>query len=208
MKKLLLLSLFLSTTCYTTPIKGITETGDEVLLKDDGTWCYLNSKVTQVEKIKTNPTKFTRPPMSTFPVKSTKNKSEVWIDAKKWSFKKSKNGATEYTFSFKEGDLYGMIINESIGMELEGLTEVAFENAKKVAADTKIIQKEYRYVNGKKVIFMQMEGTISGLKFTYFGYYFSNDSGMTQLIAYTGTSAVKRYKSEMEDFLNGFMVRD
>ena len=35
---------------------------------------------------------------------------------------------------------------------------------------------------------MQMAGTITGMKFTYIGYYYSDASGTTQLVAYTGTS--------------------
>ena len=208
MRKLLVLILLVSTASYSASLKGITETGDEVLLKDDGTWSYLNPSEVEPEITELNSKKFTKLLKNSFAVKSKKNKSEVWIDAKRWSFEKSQSGATEYEFELKGEDVYAMMINESIEMELESLANVAFENAREAAPDTKIIHKEYRYVNGKKMIFLQMNGTMSGMKFSYLGYYYSNSSGITQLIAYTGTALVDKYRSDMEDFLNGLMIRE
>jgi hypothetical protein len=67
--------------------------------------------------------------------------------------------------------------------------------------------QEYRVVNGKKLIYMQINGTIKGINFTYNGYYYSNPSGSTQLVAYTAASAVRKYKSEINDFLNGLVTQ-
>ena len=180
MKKLLVCILLISTTGYSASLKGITETGDEVLLKDDGTWSYVSPNEVEKEIIELNSKKFTKLPRNSFAVKSKKNKSEIWIDAKRWSFEKSQNGATEYEFELKGEDVYAMMINESIEMELEFLARTALENAREVAPDTIIVHKEYRYVNGKKVIYLQMNGTMNGMKFTYLGYYYSNSSGITK----------------------------
>lgn len=208
MNKLAALTLLLSISCFAESMKGITETGDEVILRDDGTWSYVNPSEVEVEEITTNPNKFVKSKRNSFAVKSKKNKSEVWIDAKRWSFEKSASGATEYEFELKGEDAYAMMINEAIEMELESLANVAVENARAAAPDVKVINKEYRYVNGKKVIFMQMNGTMSGIKFTYLGYYYSSPSGMTQLVAYTGTSLVDKYKAELENFLNGLVSNE
>ena len=54
---------------------------------------------------------------------------------------------------------------------------------------------------------MEMKGTLQGIKFMYLGYYYSDDSGSTQFLAYTGSSLVGKYKSEINDFLNGFVVQ-
>ena len=208
MKKIFILAVIISITSHAAPLKGITENGDEVILKDDGTWSYLTPSEVEIEEIQLNPVKFTRPEKSSFPVKSSKNNLQVWINPKKWTFKKNEEEVTEYEFEFKGYDLYGMMINESLEMEIEFLAEIALENAREAAPDTRIVQKEFRNVNGKKIIFLEMAGTISGMKITYLGYYYSNSSGMTQLLAYTGTSAVNKYRSEMEGFLNGLMVEE
>ena len=54
---------------------------------------------------------------------------------------------------------------------------------------------------------MEMKGTIQGIKFMYFGYYHSDDTGSTQFVAYTGSNLTSKYKSEIYDFLNGFVLQ-
>lgn len=208
MKKIIILAALVCTTSYAAPLKGITEAGDEVLLNDDGTWSYLSPSEVEIENIKTNPDIFTTPAKSTFLIKSSKNNIQVRINPKKWRFNKNKQGASEYDFEFKDYDVYAMMINESLEMDVESLAQVALDNARDAGPDIKLIQKEYRNVNGKNVIFMQMAGTVSGMKITYLGYYYSNHTGMTQLLAYTGTSSVEKYRSEIEEFLNGLTVGD
>lgn len=54
---------------------------------------------------------------------------------------------------------------------------------------------------------MEMTGTISGVKFIYLGYYYSNYSGATQFIAYTGANLVKKSQTEINNFLNGLVIQ-
>lgn len=185
--------------------RAITDTGDEVLLNENGTWQYINNpEKNKLLQIPTNDKLFEKPSNATFLLKSTKNNSAIWIDAKKWSFTKSAAGEnSEYEFELKGTDLYGMALNESIPMPLEALANIAFDNALAAAPDAKIISKEYRVVNGQKIIYMQMDGTMEGVPFTYRGYYFSNDKGATQFITYTATSLVEKYAMDIEEFLNG-----
>ena len=81
------------------------------------------------------------------------------------------------------------------------------EISRPVYPDAKMVMQEYRVVNGKKVIYMQINGTIQGVNFIYNGYYFSNSSGSTQLVAYTAANAVAKYKPEINDFLNGLVTQ-
>jgi len=68
------------------------------------------------------------------------------------------------------------------------------------------LKKEYRIVNGNKVIYMEMIGTIQSVKFKYLGYYYSNSSGSTQYLANTSTNLVDKYKTDINNFLNGFSI--
>jgi hypothetical protein len=49
---------------------------------------------------------------------------------------------------------------------------------------------------------MEMLGTIQGVKFKYLGYYYSDDSGSTQYLTYTGANLVEKYQTDIENFLN------
>ena len=209
MKKLLVVLSFLlvAVTCHADQ-KAVTDTGDEVILYSDGTWAYIDDGKSVSGIIETNPAKFTKPASATFKLKSTKNNSIYWIDTSKWLFTKEvDNEAAEYEFRMKEKDVYGMAINEEAALPLESLAEIAFSNALAVSPDAKILKKEYRDVNGIKVIFMNMTGTIQGIKAHYLGYYYTDSSGSTQLLLYTTENLAPKYAPEMFDFLNGFGTR-
>lgn len=190
-------------------MKAITDEGEVVILNDDGTWHYENKNAVKSSELVVNPTKFTKPGDASFEVKSTVNGSTFWINPKKWAFKKNDKTveASEFSFRLKNSDLYGMAITEELQIDLVALTDVAFENAKEAAPDVKINKREYRIVNGHKVIYMEMIGTIQGVKFRYLGYYFADQSGSTQYLTYTGNSLVDKYRKDIDDFLNGFSSR-
>lgn len=113
----------------------------------------------------------------------------------------------EYFLRLKGKDLYAMTISEEVDIKAEELVKIAVENARVEAPDIRVVSKEYRVVNGKKVIFMQMEGTMRSIKFTYLGYYYSDKSGATQFVAYTATNLIDKYKAEIFKLLNGFTTK-
>ncbi|MCF8294808.1 MAG: hypothetical protein K9I34_01990 [Bacteroidales bacterium] len=189
-----------------TQIKAITETGDEVLLNMDGTWVYLVAP--EESEITINDKKFKKPEDAGFLVKSKITNCAVWINPKEWTFNKGgSNEDAEYYFEKKDRDLYAMLIPERSQIPLETMKMVAFENAKSAAPDIRIEKEEYRFVNDLKILMLQMSGTIQGIRFTYYSYYYSDESGTNQLITYTSENLFKTYKSEMEDFLNGFVIQ-
>ena len=56
-------------------------------------------------------------------------------------------------------------------------------------------------------LYIVMEGTMQSIKFTYLGYYFCDSSCTTQYLIYTVSNLVKKYKKDIDDFLNGFTSR-
>lgn len=205
-KFLSLLLLFTSITLIQAQKKAVTEIGEEVILYDNGTWEYQNQETTEVTEIPVNPKKFKKDESSTFLLKSQKFNFGVWLDPKIWLFKKATdNLEAEYEIQLKDGDLYGMIISEKVEIPLETMKTIALENGKSAAPDLKIVKEEYRDVNGIKILLLQMNGTTQGIKFSYYGYYFSNSNGTVQLITYTSQNLLENYKKESEKLLNGIV---
>jgi hypothetical protein len=189
--------------------KAVTENGEEVILYTDGTWKYVNDSVQEEKEIPVNPKAFTKSSSSTFLLKSNKFNVGVWIDPKKWSFKKAENNDdAEYEFELKGKDLYGMMINELVEIPLESLKKIAIDNAREAAPDIQLIKEEYRTVNGQKVLMLQLNGSAEGIKFSYYGYYYSNENGTMQMVLYTSQNLLKNYLEEIESHLNGFVVLD
>lgn len=207
MKKIILLTVcILAFSHAKAQISALTQTGDEVVLFDDGTWKYLNDSTLTEKVIPVNEQTFAKESKASFLVKSKKVKTGVWMNPKKWTFAKgADNEAQEFFFTKKSDDLYAMFITEKLQIPIENLREIAIQNARSAAPDIRVVKEEYRNVNGVKVLMMQMSGTIQGMKFRYFGYYFSNESGTIQLIAYTGENLFNEYEAETEQFLNGFV---
>lgn len=188
-------------------ITAVTNNGDEVVLYSDGTWKYVNSNQQEQGKIDTNKTEFSKPINSTFIVKSNKLNCGIYIDPKKWGFVKSGSDEdSEFSFNLKGKDGYGLLIAEKTEIPVETLRDVAIENAKDAEPDITITNQEYRKVNNNTVILLQMNGTLKGMKITYLGYYFSSPEGSIQLITYAATNLFKEHKSDLEEFLNGFVI--
>jgi hypothetical protein len=177
-----------------------------VVLYDDGTWKYVNEGASSVSEIKTNEKAFTKDKNSSFIVKSTKVDIGIWINPKAWTFTKGiANDDAEFQFQKKGEDLYGMLIAEKLQIPIETLKNIALQNAKNASSDIKVVNEEYRTVNGIKVLMMQMAGTVQGLKVAYIGYYYSNESGTIQLLTYTGENLLKDYRDDIDVFLNGLV---
>ena len=210
MKKILFyIMLFSVSFSMSSQIKAVTENGDEVVLYNDKTWKFINESIDEVKEIPINDVLFKKDKKSTFLVKSNKISMGVLINPKKWSFKKNPiNDEAEYQFQLKGGDLYGMMITEKIEIPVETIKNLALQNAREVAPDIKSVKEEYRTVNGKKILMMQMNGTMQGIKFTYYSYYYSNKNGVVQLVTYTSANLLDTYLEEIEKFLNGFVTID
>jgi hypothetical protein len=189
--------------------KAVTESGTEVILFENGTWKYTSPNDTTKKEIPTNALNFKKSEKSTFLVKSTKTKFGFWIDPKIWNFKKSKiEDAAEFNLELKKGDLYSIIMSEKIEVPIENLREIALENAQSASSDLEIINEEFRIVNGQKVLNLQFKGTIQGIKFVYFGYYFSNEKGTVQYLTYTSSNLFAEMKNLCEELLNGLVLVD
>jgi hypothetical protein len=210
MKKVILLLTFVTIAISSSAQKkAVTESGDEVLLFDDGTWKPANDTTDDNKEISINPKSFTKSSNATFLLKSSKLNIGVWMDSKKWIPKKATNNQeAEYELQLKGKDLYGMMICEKIEVPLKTLKALALSNARNAAPDIKIIKEEYRTVNGNKVMMMQMNGTTQGIKFSYYGYYFSNSKGTLQFITYTAQNLLSTYINDIEELLNGLVTTD
>jgi len=62
---------------------------------------------------------------------------------------------------------------------LEVMVNIALKNMCDAAEDAEIAKKEYRVVNGKKALCMQMPVTLQGVKLTSVNYYPSNSPKTT-----------------------------
>ena len=199
------LTLFFCVSEVIGQISAITHNGQEVVLHQDGTWTYVEEDNTELIELNTNPKKFVKG-AGGYLLKSSRTNTGIYMDKKWQQIKGQGNAEIEYTFRLKDQDAYGMLITERIQVPMERMADLAFFNASNVSEDAKIVEKEYRFVNGKKVLYLRMNARVQGIDFAYLGYFYSDENGTTQLLMYTGKSLLDEYEPRIEEFMNGFVV--
>ncbi len=188
---------------------GVTDSGEEIVLYSDGTWKYKNEEDSWGKEIPLNSEKFIKGDKSTYLLKSDNMNVGFWLNPDIWTFNKSTtNPAAEYILKLKDEELYGMVISEKVEIPLDILKSKALQNGKSMTPDLHIVKEEYRYVNDLKVLLLQMNGTMVGVKFSYYGYYFSNSNGTVQFITYTSQNLFNKYENECETLMNGLVELD
>lgn len=210
MKFFILLLLISINSISFAQIKAFTEKGDTVLLHKDGSWEFQTEySIEDSSKdsiIDTNAISFVKDKASTEVVKGQKVNYELWYDPGKWKLTGG-NDFSEYTLMNTNGDAFCTVIPEKIPMTLEAIKSVAIINARKADPKVKLIDEEIRKVNGTYVLMMTLTGNLHGLKFTYYGYYYAAENSSIQLITYTFNSLFDNYKSDLEDILNGLIIK-
>jgi hypothetical protein len=183
-----------------TPIKARTEAGKEVILLPDGTWKYAP------ETTKDAPRVANKPVGATTLYKAPRGAFGIWYDDTKWLLKREPDDNGRIQFKLKRGDAYALILIEEIGIPLATLKEAALENAKAAAPDARIIFEETRTVNKQDVLCMKIDGTVKGISFRYYGYYYGGKQGSIQLLTFTGQEIFAKYEQDLTEFLNGLEI--
>jgi hypothetical protein len=149
---------------------------------------------------------FNAPRGATQEIEILNGKVTVSINPSLWKETKSTE-AIRRTFQHANGDGYAMIISERIEVSMDRLRDMALNNAREAAPDTKVVEEQRRHVNGTDVVMLRLEGTTNGIAFTYLGYYYGGPAGTVQVITYTGQNLLQEYRRDFEDFLNGFHLK-
>lgn len=187
--------------------KAITDDGKVVILNSDRTWQFEDSSVNISPNTSVSSKQYNKMRSQTFRVKASPTSFGVFINPEKWTFSQDKENSRRLLFrtkSTEHSEISGMLIAERLEVPIDAFPLLALENAKKVAPDAKILNKEYRIVNGAKMLYMELEGTIQFLKLKFAGYYCSNESGSVQLVAFSPSNLFGDKLTEIEEFLNGF----
>jgi hypothetical protein len=135
------------------------------------------------------------------------DKYGIWISYRIWKeLPKRSTDTFDLEFQHERGDAYGVVIYERPAFPMENLKKIVLENLKEKAPDGKITFEQERIVNGNKVTAIQLEGTIEGVPFFYYGYLYSGPVGTIQVMTYTAKELTPEFEHDLTDFLNGFVI--
>lgn len=185
----------------TSASRAVRDDGSVVWLLPDKTWTTTAPSQSGGESSATGRRK---PASATVRVPILKQAS-ISFDRNKWRQTENPQPG-RLNFVHSTGDGYVMIISERLQVSPDALVQVAITNARNVAPDTKVIQDEPRVVNGVPVRCLVLDGTMQGIKFRFFGYYYAGAAGSIQVVTYTSDNLYTEYKADFEEFLDGFEV--
>lgn len=206
MKPFIILFLFslASSSLYSQDIQATTSDGKAVLLKPNGTWVFANDSTSLIPK---STAVYSRSSAATNVFKTKSEKIVFYYGPDKWSQGNSDDPA-KTTFNHKDGELFGSVIYERPQMSLDLLMQAAISNARKVSPSAEITSREYRVVNGKEMLCLQMSLKVQGTDFIFLGYYCSSAAGSIQVVTYTFANLFDNYQAEATAFMDGITISD
>jgi len=159
----------------------ITERGDSIVLYSNGTWDYYDNYLNSLDtipKIRFNHIQYIKSKTSTKKIAGKNLAYELWYNEENWKRVPvgEINLEADIALKYNKGDVYALVIFEEVGLPCENMSKMAIDYAVNAAPDIKMIDQEYRIVNSDTLIWMRMDGTIKGLKLSYYSYYFSNEN--------------------------------
>ncbi len=174
-----------------------TASGKRITVFPNGTWKALSES---------SPSSASRPAAASAKLEVNRGRSALYYDPGKWRVQNEEQSGRS-KLEHVAGDGYAMVLAERLGMSIDVLKNIALQNAKAAAPDAKIVAEEPRKVNGADLLMLQIEGTVSGIPFTYLGYYYSGEHGSIQVLTYTGQNLFAEFRGDFEELLNGFVVK-
>lgn len=186
---------------------AVTKDGKKVILYENGTWKFIQD-IEGVKLPDSSLKKFSKPAAAKTLLASKRTDHAIWYDASKWALSDMKvSDVNEYLLKLKNEDGYCMTVVEKIEIPIENFKNIVLKNLEmKGLESVEILDEDFRMVNGQRVLQLQFTGSLQGMRFTYIGYYFSNESGTSQVLCYTSANLFKQYKPQFENILNGFTV--
>ena len=196
----LLLAVAQFASAQAAPGRATRPDGSVVLLNSDGTWTEATSKTLAASAAAVR----TRPSSATETVPLIKS-ATLSFDPAKWKQAPS-TAPGRFGFAHLAGDGYAMVIAERIEMAPDALANMALTNAREAAPDARVVMDDNRIVNGTPVRCLQIVGTMQGITFKYFGYYYAGPAGTIQVITYTSSSLFDEFAADFEGLLDGLAV--
>lgn len=190
--------------CFSKDLRAVTEDGRKVVLKENGTYRFVDSPKTPLTS---GAVSYLKPANATIVFKPKGNRFLIWYDPSVWRDKKSAE-SDKPTFIHKDGDIGAIVIAERVDMSLTALKELVIKSAREAAPDARIIHEENRVVNGKNILCLRMQGTIEGIEFIYYGYYYAGKAGVIQHITFAPSNLFSEYEPDMLNFLNGLIINE
>ncbi len=181
-------------------LQATTQDGRKVILKSDGTWTYEAEAPTSP-----GASAYQAPATATATETFSRGNFRIRYNDNKWVVEKSPDGS-KWHFALRDGEAYALVIPESFSASTNAMKKIALANLRKATSEFKIVKEEIRKVNGRDVLFMQVDATVKEIFFVYYYYIYGDAQGVIQVIAFTSPAAQAKYEPDIFNLLNGLEI--
>ena len=201
-------------------IRATTDDGRTVLLRADGTWTFEITRLTQredeivVDLSAPPPGQGNAgpppPPMPPRTLLGGDGAYQIRYDASRWS--EAPNlipGESEYGFKLPFGAGFAATIYEVMSIPIPTMREIVLSNARQgIGGNVTVVNEEHVKVpGGGKALRLEFR-VISpeGLDVTMVNLMHSNEQGTLQVVTWTTTDLMERYRDELRRFQDGLSI--
>jgi hypothetical protein len=157
--------------------------------------------------IPTNPRTFTKDKRANYLLRSDRMNVGFWINPEKWSFNKAVyDNKAEYELQLKGHHLYATVMTDTVQIPYSEIIHTEMNEISAVAPNARVITKEFRKVNGLRVLCLFLNGTVNGKEISFYGYYYSDPEGTVQFLAYTSEKQMRHDQKSCKRLLNGIVT--
>jgi hypothetical protein len=147
-----------------------------------------------------------RPAAATQYLESTTADFGVWVDPATWKLNPHPVDLFNLEFIDVGRIAYAALHAERAIVPLDTLPAIALKGFRTRAGDIKIVTQENRFISGKEVLFLTFAGDFNNAPAIIYGCYYSGSEGTVELIVTVPAQFAGRYKTTMEDFLDGLQI--
>lgn len=184
-------------------IRATTDDGKRVQLLQDGTWKYETAVRPSSPAVATR----RRSAAATTRVAVPFGDAVFWIDSTQWKEQSREGGRV--VFAGYDEKSFGLIVSEGLGgVPTSSMKNVALTNAKKLDPDARVVVEERRVINGRDLLYLEMDVTGQGIPFRFTGYYHGGTKSNLQVIGYTVRGEFEATRKGLEEFINGMEIRE
>lgn len=184
-------------------IRATTDDGKRVQLLPDGTWKYE----TAVRPSSPAAAARRKSAAATTRVAVPFGDALFWMDGARWKEQSREGGRV--VFIGDDAKSFGMIVSEGLGgVPTSSMKNVALTNAKKLDPNARVVFEERRVINGRELLYLEMDVTGQGIPFRFTGYYHGGTKSNLQVIGYTVRGEIEATRKGLEEFINGIEIRE
>jgi hypothetical protein len=109
-------------------------------------------------------------------------------------------------FEYYDHSVFISLMAERFEIPSKNVLDFVLSNAKEAAPDARLTRQGTRTVNGKLVTWLEMEATLKGIPFVFYGHVYTGSIGTIQLLGWTSRNLIGESRPIIDRFVSGLEI--